>query len=128
MGPIGPEQLELFAFELGKIAAFHFVYCLAPNLVTMYMSIRSQMSVFIGPVIPDQSVLSALEIEKLNLSSLFGIYPHCYLVLLSTQVSDIGPSWSSCLRSLAHGMTKKPQKIFNICVVFNKQTTWLISI
>ena len=46
MGPIGPEQLELFALELGKIAAFDFVYSLAstninqsaPNLVTMYMS------------------------------------------------------------------------------------------
>ena len=52
MGPIRPEQLELFAFELGKIAAFNFVYSpastnidqSAPNLVTMYMSIRSQMS------------------------------------------------------------------------------------
>ena len=47
MGPIGPEQLELFALELGKIAAFDFVYSLAstninqsaPNLVTMNMSI-----------------------------------------------------------------------------------------
>ena len=47
MGPIGPEQLQLFALELGKIATFHFVYSLAftninqsaPNLVTMNMSI-----------------------------------------------------------------------------------------
>ena len=46
MGPIGPEQLELFALELGKIATFDFVYSLAstdinqsaPNLVTMNMS------------------------------------------------------------------------------------------
>ena len=37
----------------------------APNLVTMYMmSIRSQMSLIMGHVIPDQLVLSALEIEK----------------------------------------------------------------
>ena len=43
MGPIGLEQLELFALELLKIAAFDFVYSLtsanmnqsAPNLVTM---------------------------------------------------------------------------------------------
>ena len=84
MGQIGPDQLELFALELGKIAAFDFVYFLAstninqstPNLVTMYMSIKSQMSLIIGQVIPDQSVLS-LEIEKLNFNSLFGIYPHC---------------------------------------------------
>ena len=77
MGPIGQEQLELFALELGKIAASDFVYSLAPNLVTIYMSIRSQMSLIMGQVIQDQSVLSALEIEKLNFSSLFGIYPHC---------------------------------------------------
>ena len=38
---------------------------------------RSQMSLIMGQVIPDQSVLSALEIEKLNFGSLFGIYFHC---------------------------------------------------
>ena len=45
----------------------------------MNMSIRSQMSLIMGQVIPDHSVLSALEIEKekLNFSSLFGIYPYC---------------------------------------------------
>ena len=85
MGPFGSEQLELFALELGKIAAFKFVYSLAsininqsaPDLVTMYMSIRFQMTLIMGQVIPDQPVLSALEIEKLNNSSLFGIYPYC---------------------------------------------------
>ena len=85
MGPIGPEQLELFALELGKIAAFNIVFSLAstninqsaPNLVTMYMSVRFQMSLIMGQVIPDQSVLPALEIEKMNFSSLFGIYPYC---------------------------------------------------
>ena len=78
MGQIGPDQLELFALELGKIAAFDFVYFLAstntnqstPNLVTMYMSLRSQMSLIMGQVIPDQSVLSAFEIEKLHFNSL----------------------------------------------------------
>ena len=85
MGPIGLELLELFALELGNIAAFDIVYSLAssnvnqsaPNLVTMYMSIRSQMSLIMGQVIPDQSVLFALEIKKLNFSSLFGIYLLC---------------------------------------------------
>ena len=75
VGPIGPEQLKLFALELEKIAAFNFVYSLAstninqsaPNLVTMYMSIRFQMSLIMGQVIPDQSVLSTLEIEKIEL-------------------------------------------------------------
>ena len=70
MGPIGQEQLELLALELGKTAAFYIVYSpastnvdqSAPNLVTMYMSIRSHMSLIMGQVMPDQSVLSALEI------------------------------------------------------------------
>ena len=82
MGPFGSDRPELFALELGKIAAFNFVYSLAstninqsaPNLVTMYMSIRFQMSLIMGQVIPAQSVLSALEIEKLNFCSLFCIY------------------------------------------------------
>ena len=54
MGPNAPEQLELFAVELGKIATFDFVYSLAstnidqsaPNLVTM--------SLIMGQVIPHQ--------------------------------------------------------------------------
>ena len=85
MGPIGLEQLELFALALGKIAAFDFVYSLAstninqsaPNLITMYISIRSQVSLITSQVIPDQRMLSAIEIEKLNFSSLSGIYLHC---------------------------------------------------
>ena len=82
MGQIESEHLELFALEFGNIAKSVFVYILAsininqsaPNLVTMYMSIRSQMSLIMGQFIPDQSLLSVLEIEKLNFSSLFGIY------------------------------------------------------
>ena len=97
MGQIGPDQLELFALELGKIAAFDFVYFLAstninqstPNLVTMYMSIKSQMSLIMGQVIPDQSVLSALEIEKLNFNSLFLESIHKrFLAPLSTTCSE----------------------------------------
>ena len=44
-----------------------------------------------GQVIPDQLVFSVLEIEKMNFSNLFDIYLHCLPILLSTQVSDIGP-------------------------------------
>ena len=72
MGPIGLEQLELFALELRKIAAFDIVYSVASttinqsarNLVIMYMSIRPQMSPIMDLIILDESVLSALEIKK----------------------------------------------------------------
>ena len=85
MGSIGPKQLELFGLEVWKIAASDFVYSLtstninqsAPNLVTMNMNVRSRMSLIMGQVEPGQLVFSVLEIEKLNFSSLFGIYLHC---------------------------------------------------
>ena len=52
MGQIEAEQSELFALEFGKIAESGFVYTLAstniiqsaPNVVKMYVTIRSQMS------------------------------------------------------------------------------------
>ena len=45
MDAIGPEHLDFFALELGKVAEFDFVYTLAstninqsaPNLVKMYV-------------------------------------------------------------------------------------------
>ena len=85
MGPIGPERLELFALELLKIAAFDFVNSLtstninqsAPNLGHNEYEHKILGEFDYGQVVPDQSVLSAFEIEKLNFSSLFGIYLHC---------------------------------------------------
>ena len=85
MGPIELEQLELFALELGKIAVFDFglyssIYKCKPISTKLGHSEyehRSQMSLIMGQVIPDQSVLSVLEIEKLNFNNLFGIYFHC---------------------------------------------------
>ena len=51
-GTIESENPELFALEFGKIAESDFVYTLAstnidqsmPNLIKMYVTIRSQMS------------------------------------------------------------------------------------
>ena len=71
MGPIGREQLELFALNWEKLlhsTLFTLVSTninqSAPNLVTVNMNIRSQMSLIMVQVISDQLVLSALEIEK----------------------------------------------------------------
>ena len=52
MGQIEPEHPDLFALEFGKIAEYDFIYTLsslnikqsAPNLVKLYVNIRSQMS------------------------------------------------------------------------------------
>ena len=54
MGQIKSEHPELFALQFGKIAETDFVYSLtspninqsAPNLVKMYVTIRSRMSSF----------------------------------------------------------------------------------
>ena len=69
MGQIEPKHLRLFALEFGKIAESDFVYTLAskninqsaPNLVKMYVIIRSQMSSIMDQVGPELSELSALE-------------------------------------------------------------------
>ena len=66
MGQIEPEHLELFALEFGKIAESDFVYTLAstninqtaPNLVEMYMTIRSQMSLIMDLIGPSYLLLN----------------------------------------------------------------------
>ena len=63
MGQIEPEHAELFALEFGKIAEFDFVYTLAstnidqsaPNLVKMYVTVRSWMSLIIDLIKPELS-------------------------------------------------------------------------
>ena len=61
MGQIETEHPELFALEFGKIAESDIVYTLAstnidqssPNLVKMYMSIRSRMSLIMDLIGPE---------------------------------------------------------------------------
>ena len=73
IGQIEPESPELFALEFGKIAEYDFVYTLtstnidqsAPNLVKMYVIIRSQMSSIMDLMGPELFELSALELENL---------------------------------------------------------------
>ena len=80
MGQIKSEHLELFALEFGKIAESDFVYALAstnidqsgPNLVKMYMTIRSLKTSIMDLIGPELSELSALEFE--NLPYFFFVY------------------------------------------------------
>ena len=73
MGIIRPEHVELFAFELEKIAKFDFVYTLAstnikqsaPNLVEMFVTIRSWMNYAMDLIRIEHLQLYALELEKL---------------------------------------------------------------
>ena len=61
MGQIESEHLELFALEFGKIAESDFVYILAstninqlaPNLVKMYVIVRSRMSSIMDIIGPE---------------------------------------------------------------------------
>ena len=67
------EHPELFALEFGKIAEYDFVYSLsstnidqsAPNLVKMYVIIRSRMSSIMDVIGPELFELPALELENL---------------------------------------------------------------
>ena len=79
MGQIEPKHPQLFALEFGKIAEYDFVYTLssanidqsAPNLVKVYMIIRSQMSSITDLITPELFELSALELENLPYLTLF---------------------------------------------------------
>ena len=78
MEQIEPEYQELFALEFGKIAESDFVYTLAstninqsaPNLVKMYLTVRSRMSSIMNLIKLELSELFALEFAKkiLNLT------------------------------------------------------------
>ena len=69
MGKIELEHPELFALQFGIIAESDFVYTpastnidqSAPNLVKMYMTIRSRMSFIMDLIKPELSELSTLQ-------------------------------------------------------------------
>ena len=79
MGQIESEHPELFALEFGKIAESDFVYTLAstnidqspPNLVKMYLTIRSRMSSIMDLIRAELFELSAIEFENLPYLTLF---------------------------------------------------------
>ena len=79
MEQIGSENWELFALEFRKIAESDFVYTpasidiyqSAPNLVKMYMIIRSRMSSIMNVIRPELSELSTLELENVPYLTLF---------------------------------------------------------
>ena len=79
MGQIESEHPELFALEFRKIAESDIVYTLAStnidqsrlNLVKMYVTIRSQMSLIMDLIGPDLFELSALELKNLPYLTLF---------------------------------------------------------
>ena len=90
MGQIEPERLELYALEFGKIAESDFVYTVvstnidqsAPNLVKMYMTLRSQMSSIMYLIGPELSELSNLELKNLPYLTLFTLL---HLQILTNQ-------------------------------------------
>ena len=75
---IGAEHPELFALEFGKLLNLT-VYALAstninqsaPNLVKMYMTIRSRMNSIMDLIGPELLELSALRLENLPYLTLF---------------------------------------------------------
>ena len=79
MGQIESEHPELFALQFGKIAESDIVYTLAstnidqssPNLVKMYVTIRSQTSSIMDLIGLELFKLSALELENLPYLTLF---------------------------------------------------------
>ena len=93
MGQIELEHPELFALEFGKIAESDLVYSLAstninqsaPNLVKMYVTIRSWMNSIMGQIELEHPELFALEFGKIAESDL--VYS-----LASTNINQSAPN------------------------------------
>ena len=73
MGQIEPEHPELFELQFLNVAEYDLVYTIAstninqsaPNLVNMYVTIRSRMTLIMGFIEPELSELFALEYAKI---------------------------------------------------------------
>ena len=93
MEQIEPEHPELFFLEFGKIAESDFVYTLAstninqsaPNLVKMYVTIRSWMRSIMDLVAPELSELFPLEFAKIAES-------HLVYTIASTNIDQLVPN------------------------------------
>ena len=87
------EHPELFILEFGKIAESNFVYTLAstninqsaPNLVKMYVTIRSRMKLIMDLIGPELSELFPLEFAKIAKSDF--VY-----TIASTNVDQLVPN------------------------------------
>ena len=98
MGQIEPEHPELFALEFGKIAEYDFVYTLAsanidqsiPNLATIYLPIRSRMSLIMEQIEPEHPELFALEFGKIAETDF--VY-----TLSSPNIYQSAQTWSKCM-------------------------------
>ena len=78
IGLIGLKRLELFTLELQKLLhltvytlASTVIYRWAPNLVKLYMTIRSRLSSIMAVIGLERLHLFALELEKLLYLTLF---------------------------------------------------------
>ena len=106
MGQIEAEHPELFALEFGKVAESEFVYTLAstninqsaPNLVKMYVTIRSWISSIMDLIGQELSELFALEFAK------FAEFDLVYS-LLSTNVNQLVPNMVTIYMTLRYWMT-----------------------
>ena len=119
-GQIEQEHPELFALQFGKIAESAILYSLAstnidqsaPNLVKMYMTIRSHMSSIMDLIGLELSKLSALEFENLPYLTVYtlasaNIYQSVpnlatiYLPIKSWMSLNMGQFESECLELFA---------------------------
>ena len=101
-----PEHPELFELEFPNVAEYDLVYTLAstninqsaPNLVNMYVTIRSRMSLIMGFIGPELSKLFALEFAKIAESDF--VY-----TLTSITVDQLVPNMVTLYMTMISGMS-----------------------
>ena len=106
MEQIEAEHPELFALEFGNNAESDFVYTLAstninqsaPNLIIMYLTIRSRTSSIMDLIGPELSELFALEFAKIAESAF--VY-----TLTSTNVDQLVPNMVTIYMTMSSWMS-----------------------
>ena len=112
MGQIESEHPEIFALEFGKIAESDIVYTLAytiidqstPNLVKMYETIRSQMSLIMNLIGAELFEISALEFEN------FAIFDFVY-ALASANIDQSVPNLATIYMPIKSQMSSIMRQI-----------------
>ena len=124
MGQIEQEDLELFAFEFGKIAESDFVYTLVstnidhsiykywPISTKMYMTIRSQMSLIMDLIGPEMSWVICPWIRKFAIFDFVYALPYASIDQSVPNLATIYMPIKSQMRSIMGQIESKHPELF----------------
>ena len=136
MGQTKSEHPELYVPEFGKIAESDFVFTLAstnieqssPNLVKIYVTIRSQMSSIMDLIGPELSELSALEIENFPYLTMFYSLASANIDQSAPNVATIHMPMSARMSSIMYQIEPEHPDLFALEFGKNAKSDFLYTL